>query len=272
MVIAMEEKKKLQGRRRKPSSDTQTAAQEDSSSTDKLTEETATEDSSSTDKLTEETAQEVNIEELHRIVSERMARAKAAVVRDYIRQKELPESAAAELSDRLAQYKPQGSSPSAEDVQKEYDEWKSRAEEEKSRAEEENRLLKEAAQAAQAQCKKQRIENEARVQMAVLGVREDRFSDMLTLTAQSVANACEREDSEEGEGEVRAIIKEATLKYPEFLRSREQVSTGSAGNFPRGDYTASDLGTKLAQARSAGNNNAAASIIAQAAEKGIYLR
>ncbi len=63
---------------------------------------------------------------------------------------------------------------------------------------------------------------------------------------------------------------QALLRHKPYLAGN--ASTGRAGNFPRADSDAAGYASRLAQARSTGNNSLAAAIISEAAGKGIYLR
>lgn len=62
------------------------------------------------------------------------------------------------------------------------------------------------------------------------------------------------------------------LKNKPYLAGNFSASTGRTGNFPRADTDASGYASRLAQARSMGNNTLAAAIISEAASKGIQLR
>ena len=70
---------------------------------------------------------------------------------------------------------------------------------------------------------------------------------------------------------VRESLQELLRNKP-YLARNASASTGRAGNFPRGDTEASGYASRLAQARSTGNNSLAAAIISEAAAKGIFLR
>ena len=70
---------------------------------------------------------------------------------------------------------------------------------------------------------------------------------------------------------VRESLQEL-LKNKPYLAGFSSASTGRTGNFPRADTEASGYASRLAQARSTGNNTLAAAIISEAASKGIQLR
>lgn len=70
---------------------------------------------------------------------------------------------------------------------------------------------------------------------------------------------------------VRESLQELLRNKP-YLARNASASTGRTGNFPRGDTEASGYASRLAQARSTGNNSLAAAIISEAAAKGIFLR
>ena len=69
---------------------------------------------------------------------------------------------------------------------------------------------------------------------------------------------------------VRESLDELLRNKP-YLAANASLSTGRAGNFPRGTEP-SDFASRLALARRDGNNTLAAAIISEAAAKGIFLR
>lgn len=71
---------------------------------------------------------------------------------------------------------------------------------------------------------------------------------------------------------VDAALQELIRNKPYLAAHGTFNGTGKAGNFPRGNSDASDYASRLAQARSAGNNTLAAAIISEAAANGIILR
>ena len=70
---------------------------------------------------------------------------------------------------------------------------------------------------------------------------------------------------------VRESLTELLRNKP-YLSGGASGSTGRAGNFPRADSDAAGFASRLAAARSDGNNTLAAAIISEAAAKGIQLR
>ena len=71
---------------------------------------------------------------------------------------------------------------------------------------------------------------------------------------------------------VRESLQALLRGKPYLAGGASAPSTGSAGNFPRASADVSDYASRLALARSTGNNTLAAALIAEAAEKGICLR
>ncbi len=71
---------------------------------------------------------------------------------------------------------------------------------------------------------------------------------------------------------VREALQELIKNKPYLAGQTHPIGTGRPGNFPRGHSDAMDYASRLAQARSSGNNTLAAAIISEAAGKGIYLR
>ena len=76
------------------------------------------------------------------------------------------------------------------------------------------------------------------------------------------------------DGSVSGVRESLTelLRNKPYLAGGASGSTGRAGNFPRADSDASGFASRLAAARSDGNNTLAAAIISEAAAKGIQLR
>ena len=79
------------------------------------------------------------------------------------------------------------------------------------------------------------------------------------------------------DGSVNGVLEslQELIKNKPYLAANADSSshsTGSTGNFPRGNADASDYASRLALARSSGNNTLAAALISEAAAKGIYLR
>ncbi len=189
----------------------------------------------------------VDMEELGRIVRERTARAERSVLRDYFAQLGLNEDQAKEAEEAYRAAK-NNTTPTKEQLEA--------AEERAKSAEKTARHAQNAA--------------EARVQMALLGVREEFFADVLKLADEGL--------SEAGEGEapdadrVRRAIEKVIERVPSFIGGEVSISTGTAGRFPRGNSVAESYRQQLNRAREMHDNASAAAIISQAAEKGINLR
>ena len=188
----------------------------------------------------------VDMDELNRIVRERTARAEKSVLKDYFAQLGLSEEQAKEAEDAYKTAK--GSHPTKEQL---------------AAAEERAKSAEKTARQAQAGA-------EARVQMALLGVREECFSDVLKLAADGISGAVEG-DSVNAD-EVRRAIENVIERVPSFTGGEVSISTGNAGRFPRGNSAVESYRQQLSRAREMHDNAAAAAIISQAAEKGISLR
>lgn len=189
----------------------------------------------------------VDMEELGRIVRERTARAERSVLKDYFAQLGLDEEQAKEAEEAYRAAKT-AQSPTKEQL---------------SAAEERAKLASMHARQVQ-------TDAEARVQMALLGVREECFSDVLKLASESLGKAGETETVDTDA--VRRAIETVIDRVPSFRGESAAVSTGTAGRFPRGGSAAESYRQQLNRAREMHDNAAAAAIISQAAEKGISLR
>ncbi len=190
---------------------------------------------------------DVDMDELSRIVKERTARAERSVLKDYFAQLGLDEEQAKEAENA---YKAAKNSmvPTKEQLA----------------------AAEERAVSAEKSARKAQTGAEARVQMALLGVREECFSDVLKLAAEGLDKAGETETV--NPEEVRRAIEAVIERIPSFAGEAPAVSTGAAGRFPRGNSAAESYRQQLNRAREKHDNAAAASIISQAAEKGITLR
>lgn len=189
----------------------------------------------------------VDINELNRIVRERTARAEKSVLKDYFAQLGLSEDQAKEAENAYKTAKI-NSTPTMEQL---------------AAAEEKAKSAEKTARQAEANA-------EARVQMALLGVREECFSDVLKLAADNIAKAGEGETF--NPEEIRKAIESVVSRVPSFAGSNVGMSAGTAGRFPRGNSAAESYRQQLNRAREMHDNAAAAAIISQAAEKGISLR
>lgn len=189
----------------------------------------------------------VDMEELNRIVRERTARAERSVLRDYFAQLGFDEEQAKEAE---AAYRAEktASEPTSQKL-----------------AEAEERAKSAEKTARQAQ-----TASEARVQMALMGVREEYFKDVLKLAADGLAQA-EGENGIDAE-KVREAISKVIERVPSFAGEAIVHSTGTMGRFPRGNSAAESYRQLLIRARETHDNAAAAAIISRAAEKGINLR
>ncbi len=189
----------------------------------------------------------VDMEELGRIVRERTARAERTVLKDYFAQLGLIEEQAKEAEEAYRAEK-SAQTPTMEQL---------------AAAEERAKLAEKLARQAQTGA-------EARVQMALLGVREECFSDVLKLASEGLGKAEEAETVDTQA--VRRAIETVIERVPSFTGGTVAVSAGTAGRFPRGNSAAESYRQQLTRAREMHDNAAAASIISQAAEKGISLR
>lgn len=188
----------------------------------------------------------VDMDELNRIVRERTARAEKSVLKDYFAQLGLSEEQAKEAEDAYKAAKVR--TPTKEQL---------------TAAEERAKSAEKTARQAQAGA-------EARVQMALLGVREECFSDVLKLAADGIAKAGEGEAF--NAEEVRRAIENVIERVPSFTGGEVSISTGTTGRYPRGNSVVENYRQQLSRAREMHDNAAAAAIISQAAEKGISLR
>ncbi len=187
----------------------------------------------------------VDMEELSRIVKERTARAEKSVLKDYFAQHGLSEEQAREAENAYKAAK-SGAAPTKEQLKE----------------------AVERARSAEKTARQAQTNAEARAQMALLGVREECFGDVLKLASESLENLG---DSAEPEA-VRQTIEGVITRIPSFTASSAAVTAGTAGRFPRGNSAAEGYRQQLMRAREMHDNAAAAAIISQAAEKGITLR
>lgn len=189
----------------------------------------------------------VNLEELGRIVRERTARAEKSVLKDYFAQLGLSEEQAKEAEN--AYRAARGSEfPTKEQL---------------AAAEERAKSAEKTARQAQAGA-------QARVQMALLGVREECFDDVLKLASDGLEQACTGDEVDTDS--IRSAIEGVIERVPSFIGGNIVSSTGTAGRFPRGNSAAESYRQQLLRARELHDNAAAAAIISRAAEKGINLR
>ncbi len=187
----------------------------------------------------------VDLDELNRIVRERTARAERAVLKDYFAQHGLSEeqASAAEQSYRAGKGVPAGEQLAA---------------------------AQERARAAEKAAKQAQSEAAAKVQMALLGVKEECFSDVMKLAAEDISDAADASDVDVER--VRHAIESIVRRVPSFTGNDANLSAGTPGRFPRGGSAAESFRAQLDRARAMHDNAAAAAIIGQAAEKGIVLR
>lgn len=185
--------------------------------------------------------------ELSRILSERLGRVEAGVVRDYLSRLGLSEEQQREEQRLFAEYR-KSLAPSSESV----------------------REANLRAESAEREARKAALTAEARVQMALAGIREECFGDVLALAGGRLSSL-ETESSGELSGLVREVIDGITARIP-GLTSGQELSAGSTGNFPRRDAQAESYSSRLAAARACGDNALAAAIISAAAGAGIMLR
>ncbi len=188
----------------------------------------------------------VDIEELSRIVRERTARAEKSVLKDYFAQLGLDEEQAKEAENAYKAAK-NSDVPTKEQIA----------------------AAEERVKSAEKTARQTLLGAEARVQMALLGVREECFSDVYKLAAENLDNACDG-DTVNAE-RIRKAIEAVVERVPSFVGG-ESLSAGTAGRFPRGNSAAESYRQQLNRARAMHDNAAAAAIISQAAEKGISLR
>lgn len=191
---------------------------------------------------------DIDIEELSRAVDKRVARAEAAVLRDYFAQHGL-EGEEAEQAAESYRERRRAAQPDGEAVRK----------------------LRERAENAELSAAKTKTSAEALVQMARMGVPESCADDVLLLT-----NA-ELEKSEDKSAKaVRAAVSAVIARLPGLAESNiangNNFSLGSRGSFPRQNDSASLMQHQLDKARASGDNAAAVKIISSAAAKGINLR
>ncbi len=193
----------------------------------------------------------VDMEELGRIVRERTARAEKSVLKDYFAQLGLNEEQAKEAEKAYKAAK-SSEAPTKEQLA----------------------AAEERAKSAEKTARQAQLGAEARVQMALLGVREECFSDVLRLAFDNApANGEERELTAD---EVRQAVEAVIERVPSFaagaFNTSAGISAGTPGRFPRGSSAVESYRQQLNRAREVHDNALAAAIISQAAEKGIVLR
>ena len=185
---------------------------------------------------------DINYDELSRAVDKRIARAEAAVMKDYFAQHGLNEDEAEQAADS---YREKRKAAAADN--------------------EVSAALRERAEKAEAAAEKARTSAEMLVQMARMGVPESCAEDVLLLTRAQL------EKSEDRSSEaVREAVGAVIARLPGLAGG--QLSSGSRGSFPRQDDGAAVWQHQLDRARASGDNAAAVSIIASAAKNGISLR
>lgn len=186
---------------------------------------------------------DIDIEELSRAVDKRVARAEAAVLRDYFAQHGL-EGEEAEQAAESYREKRRAAQPDGEILKK----------------------LRQRAEAAELSAEKAKTSAEALVHMARMGVPESCAQDILLLTC------AELEKSEDKSAEaVREAVGAVVARLP-MLAEGQNLSSGSRGGFPRHNDSVSVMQHQLDEARASGDNAAAVKIISTAAAKGINLR
>ena len=186
---------------------------------------------------------DIDMEELTRAVDKRVARAEAAVLRDYFAQHGL-EGEDAERAEESYREKRRAAQPDGEALKK----------------------LRERAENAELSAAKAKTSAEALVHMARLGVPESCTEDVLLLASTQL------EKSEDKSPEaVREAVSAVVARLPGLAENRN-FSSGSRGSFPRQNDSASLMQHQLDEARASGDNAAAVKIISSAAAKGINLR
>ena len=186
--------------------------------------------------------EDIDMEELSRAVDRRVARAEAAVLKDYFAQHGI-EGEEAEKAAEDYHAARRRTSPDSEELKQL-----------RERAENAERT------AAQAQASAQTL-----VQMARMGVPESSEQDVLLLVSAQLENS-----EDKGRDAVRAAVDAVLARLPGL--TERPVSSGSRGSFPRQDDGASVWQTQLDRARASGDNAAAVGIITAAAQKGVTLR
>lgn len=189
----------------------------------------------------------VDMTELSRIVDERTARAENAVMKDYFAQLGLSDEQKAKAAKDYRAFK-KAQTPTDEQLAE----------------------AKQQAAAAKLSAKRAKADAEAKVQMALLGVREECFPDVLTLASGALETAYSADEPDSAE--IRCAIESVIDRVPSFTDGGTMATTGSPGRFPRSSGAADSYMQRLNRARQIGDNAAAASIISQAASVGINLR
>ncbi|MBQ9993972.1 MAG: hypothetical protein IJP17_04610 [Clostridia bacterium] len=185
-------------------------------------------------------------DELIRIVDKRSARAESAVLRDYFAQHGI-EGEDADRAAELYRDKRRERTPDAQTLGE----------------------LRRRAESAEREASRARLNAEARVQMARLGIAEQYAEDVLLLASKDLQAAEQNDGDPEA---VRAALQSVIDRLPSLAAPQQGITAGMRGNFPRGEDTASSLQHQLDKARAAGDNATAVSIITGAASKGIQLR
>ena len=189
----------------------------------------------------------VDMTELSRIVDERTARAENAVLKDYFSQLGLSDDQKAKAAKDYRAYR-KAQTPTDEQLA----------------------AAKQEAAAAKLTARKAGADAEARVQMALLGVREECFGDVMTLAAGALEAVCA--DDEIDSAGIRSAIENVIDRVPSFTDGGSVATTGSPGRFPRSSGVADSYKQRLSRARELGDNAAAAAVISQAAAVGVSLR
>lgn len=186
---------------------------------------------------------DIDMEELSRAVDKRVARAEAAVLRDYFAQHGLEGEEAEQAAESYRSMR-RSAQPDGETLKK----------------------LRERAENAELSAAKAKTSAEALVHMARMGVPESCTQDVLLLTC------AELEKSEDkGADAVKEAVSAVIARLP-GLAEGQNYSSGSRGSFPRQNDGAAIMQHQLDEARASGDNAAAVKIISSAAAKGINLR
>lgn len=195
------------------------------------------------------TVDDVDMDELSRIVEKRVRRAENAVIRDYLAQCGVEGDDAERVTEQYRQRAREAQPDMAEVAQ-----------------------LRERAENAERAARQAAVDAEARVQLERLGVPARNHADVLLL-AKSELQAAQSGDTEDGAEAVRSAIQSVVERIPGLTaQGAPTASAGSRGNFPRQEDAALSFRHQLDSARAAGDNAAAIGIINSAAEKGIALR
>jgi len=186
---------------------------------------------------------DIDMEELSRAVDKRVARAEAAVLRDYFAQHGLEGEEAEQAAESYRSMR-RSEQPDGETLKK----------------------LRERAENAELSAAQAKTSAEALVHMTRMGVPESCAQDVLLL-------ACaELEKSEDKSAEaVKEAVSAVIARLPMLAEDRN-YSSGSRGSFPRQNDAAAVMQHQLDEARASGDNAAAVKIISSAAAKGINLR